>query len=236
MLRGTTATKKTLSTTAATTLPAELLLKIPSSLPGGESFDVHTRIGLDSADSCFSLEGESFTGVSFAGEHAVYGGALSFACNPDTGRAEVKINLKDNLHVHGIKGVMWYVDFSRVSPDPKNEGPCASISLADNVFRSNNGGFPGDYAIGYYYLGGEWNVTCNVNFCRMQLPEGFCGWVYVPLTSYNRLKAGTSTELYDAETGVGVEGLYVSVLRLHTDGYEYSDQKSITFDEIIFVK
>ena len=195
---------------------------------------MHTRLGLDSASDYAGFgsgEGKC-TNVTWSSTGAVAGNALSFACSmtANTGgtpnRAEGTLTLKESVSSEGIKGILFYVDFSRVDPDTSKAGPVASITLNGNDYRSNYGD-----KIGYYYLNGEWVQTTATNACRMQLPTGFAGWVYVPITSYTG--AGT---LYNAETGVGVAGVEITNMNLYTDYYTYSDQKSITFDEIIFVK
>ena len=139
-------------------------------------------------------------------------------------RAEGNLVLGEGVSMKGVRGVLFYVDFSRVEAN-SGAGPVASVTLNGNDYRSNYGS-----KVGYYYQGGSWNQTSAVNACRMQLPVGFAGWVYVPLTSYTGAGA-----LYDAETGIGLD-VTVTNMNLYTDGYVYSATNSITFDEILFVK
>ena len=183
---------KTLATTVTTTppdppeLPSEYFAILPDSLPDGAAFEIHTRFGLDDSYYYSTLGSTQCSNITWDSTYAIYGNALSFACNikPDYVRAQCYVDLFDYCVPVGARGIMWYVDFSRVDPDPNWEGPCASISLNGNAYRSRqiDGVSEG---VGYYYQNGEWVPTVSVNACRMQLPKSFVGWVYVPLTSYN---------------------------------------------------
>ena len=227
-----TTTTKATTTTVTTTLAPDYMTKLPASLPNNQTFEIHTRIGLDTADDYLSIDGHKFTNMTWDAQ-GIYGGSCNFACDLEDGRAECTVSLADSISPLGMKGVMWYIDFSRVDPNTAKNGPCTSITLGKNTYRSNlgDGSAAGlGQATGYYYLNGEWVTTTNVNSCRMEVPHGFKGWVYVPLTSYNG--AG---ELYDGTTGVGIEGKWINAINLYTDYYTYSDAKTLTFDEILFV-
>ena len=205
----------------------------PATLPSGMLYDVTARIGLDAATDYagFGSSAGKCTNISWSTTGAAYRGALSFACsmtanNGGPNRAEGTLSLSSAVSPEGARGILFYVDFSRVDPDTSRSGPVASVTINGNTYRSNYG-----TKLGYYYEGGAWVETVATNACRMQLPEGYAGWVYVPFTSYSG--AGT---LYDAQSGIGLAGVEITTMNLYTDYYVYSDQKSITFDEIMLVK
>ena len=232
-------TTKVTTTTVTTTLAPDYMSKLPTALPNNETFEIHTRIGLDTIDDYLAIEGVKYANMTWDAQ-GIYGGSCNFGCSMTAGsngtpnRAECYVSFADSVDPAGMKGVMWYVDFSRVDPNTEKGGPCTSITLGNNTYRSNLGDGSNTglgKATGYYYNNGEWVQTTNVNSCRMEVPHGFKGWVYVPLTSYNG--AG---ELYDGTTGIGIEGKWIQGINLYTDYYVYSDVKTLTFDEVLFVK
>ena len=231
-----TTTSKVTTTTVTTTLSPDFFTKIPAKLPNNETYEIHTRYGLDAENDYLSFTGEKYTNLQWI-NNGIYGNAISFACsmtadkgNPN--RAEGTLNLMDPLQMQGVKGVLWYVDFSKLSKNPAQtnvgDGVCTSVTLEGNTYRSNLGG--NGTSTGYYLKDGEWVQTTNVNACRMNVPDKFAGWLYVPLSSY-----GGAGDLYDATTGIGNEK-FITKFNLYTDGYTYTDQASVVFDEIIFVK
>ena len=230
-----TTTKKTTTTTVTTTLSPDFFTKIPAKLPNNESYEVGVRIGLEAAEDYLALDGVKYVNLGFSNT-GIYGNAFKMGCSMTAGsggtpnRAEVEVQLFDPFSPEGLKGILWYVDFSEVDPhSDASKLPCTSITVNRNEFRSNK---DGDRATrGYYLKDGEWVQTVNVNACRMEVPVGFKGWLYVPFTSYT----GEGV-LYDSVTGLGIEGKFVTAVRLYTDNYTYSDQKGIVFDEVIFVK
>ena len=234
-----TTTSKVTTTTVTTTLSPDFYTKIPAKLPNNETYTINTRVGLESENDYLSFgSGEGkIANIVWGTPCGIYGNGLSFACSMTAGtngtpnRAEGNLKLVDPIFPTGIKGVLWYVDFSKMEVDTAKEGPCASVTINGNKYRSNKNGTGAGLNIGYYLKDGEWVQTTNVNSCRMQLPQGFAGWVYVPLTSYS----GEGT-LYDSTTGLGIEGEFITDMNLYTDHYVYSDTKSIVFDEILFVQ
>ena len=92
--------------------------------------------------------------------------------------------------------------------------------------------FPGNgdsTAVAYYFDGVNWVQTTNVNACRQQIPENFKGWLYIPSTTFygSDEKAGLGETFGD---------IFVENMRCYTDGYTYSADNYIIFDEIVFVK
>ena len=109
------------------------------------------------------------------------------------------------------------------------------FTINGNSFRSNKNGLR--TAEGWYFKDGAWIKTTNVHACRMDVPDKFAGWIYVPISQYWASgKTDSAGTLYDASTGLGMTGVWVSSMCLYTEGYILTDQESITFDEILFVK
>ena len=82
-------------------------------------------------------------------------------------------------------------------------------------------------------------VCCTVILTTAEpVPESFVGsHDYIPGETGFRLgENGKWVKTYDGTTGIGIEGKWIKDVRLYTDYYVYSDQKSITFDEVLFVK
>ena len=232
-----TTTSKVTTTTVTTTLSPEFYAAIPKNLPNNETYTILHREGLDSQDDYldFSSGSGKSTNIQWPASGGAYGGYLTFACsmtanNGSPNRAEGNLQVNAAFTVKDVKGVLFWVDFSQVDPNPDKPGPVASVTMNKNTYRSSVDANRPLSGIGYYLLDGEWIQTNAVNACRMQLTTGFKGWVYVPMTSYTG--AGT---LYDEAAGRGIEGEWISNMNLYTDYYTYSDQKSIGFDEILFV-
>ena len=168
---------------------------------------------------------------------ALYGLALNIgACGANnTSRAEVTVTPYDDVSVVGVKGIMFWVDFSHTeiqTDTSKKYQYCASVTINTNDYRSNK---DSNGSVGYYYLDGAWYETKNINACRMELPNQFKGWVYVPATSYCKTSDKTAA-ITDAD-GKFTDFDIVKNIRLYTDGYVYSDSADqyVIFDEITFI-
>ena len=78
-------------------------------------------------------------------------------------------------------------------------------------------------------MAGTWFQTSNVNACRMEIPANFVGWIYIPSTSF-----------YGSDEAAGLGetfgDIFVMNMRCYTDGYVYSADNYIIFDEIVFIK
>ena len=225
-----TTTTQVTTTTVTTTLSPDFFTKIPAKLPNNETYEIGFRMGLESEDDFVSVTGNYDNG-KFTTTGAIFGNAWSFECSAakiaagSAQRMESYMDLLDPFDVEGVKGVLWYVDFSNVTMNTAGAGNATSTTFNDNKWRSNKEG-----AIGYYLKDGEWVQTANVTSCRMSIPSGFAGWVYVPITSYTG-----EGELYDGTTGKGLSN-YITRVRLYTDGYVYETGKTIIFDEVLYVK
>ncbi|MBR4061946.1 MAG: hypothetical protein IKK01_02655 [Clostridia bacterium] len=208
---------------------------MPVSLPDYSQYEIVTRVmSFDRGTDDYVVQGNSQGSAKFVGEAdgAIYGTALKLAACSDKGdsRTEVEVLPLEDVVINDAKGVMFYVDFSNVAPNPEKP-MCTSVTINTNTYRAkgpNNGN--GDRsAIGYYYMAGTWFETANVNACRMEIPANFAGWVYIPATSF-----------YDGTNKCGLGetfgDIFVMNMRCYTDGYVYSADNYIIFDEIVFIK
>ena len=218
------------TTTVTTTLDPNYKNILPAKLPDNSTYDIHTRIGLDAEADIMAISGNYANG-KFTTTGAIYGGAWSMELDTvKNSRMEAYVDLLDPFTPEGVKGIMWYVDFSAVAPAEGKE-MCTSTTINTNAYRSKLDANVAGSGIGYYYKDGAWVETQAINACRMQIPSQFKGWVYVPITSYNG-----AADLFDAGTKLGLGNVFVQNIRLYTDHYVFEAGKPIIFDEIIYVK
>ena len=240
-----TTTKKTTTATttaAATGIPTELTSLLPTKLPDNTTPDILHRISFDTEDD-FLAANANATNKEFTATGAIYGKAFRFSSimsrEGTARRGEAYMDLLDPFSTEGIKGLLWYIDFSDVEVNPAvTTGLCTSVTFNTNGYRSKFVDGVEGSGIGYYYKDGVWTETkANVNACRMPVPEKFKGWIYVPITSYT--KGGSSTasgDLFDASTKVGLANVFVTNFRVYTDGYTYSDDHYVLVDELLYLK
>ena len=217
------------------TQQAALKAVMPVSLPDFSTYEIVTRaMAFDLGADDYVVAGNSKGSTTFVteAEGAVYGQAVKMAAINDAGsnRAEIEITPLGDMDISTAKGVMFYVDFSNVAPNPEKP-MCTSVTINTNKYRAkgpNNGNGNGE-GIGYYYMAGTWFQTSNVNACRMEIPANFVGWIYIPSTSF-----------YGSDEAAGLGetfgDIFVMNMRCYTDGYVYSADNYIIFDEIVFIK
>ena len=217
------------------TQQAALKAVMPVSLPDFSTYEIVTRaMAFDLGADDYVVAGNSKGSTTFVteAEGAVYGQAVKMAAINDAGsnRAEIEVTPLGDMDISTAKGVMFYVDFSNVAPNPEKP-MCTSVTINTNKYRAkgpNNGNGNGE-GIGYYYMAGTWFQTSNVNACRMEIPANFVGWLYIPSTSF-----------YGSDEAAGLGetfgDIFVMNMRCYTDGYTYSADNYIIFDEIVFVK
>ena len=236
----TTAEPETDAPLAVDTIPdAEmtvLRLTMPQTLPDGSDFDILTRLMCCDNDEDYFISGNSAGSTSFVGEAdgAVYGKAIRFAGKADSkeSRGEITVQPATVRDVAGAKGILFYVDYSNVAPQEGVE-MCASVTINTNTIRSQGPDCTTGSAIGWFYSDGVWTETTNIVSCRLQIPQNFKGWLYVPATSFTQTTDG---EFWDAATGCFNDNFFVDNMRCYTDGYIYSADSYIIFDEITFIK
>ena len=214
---------------------AALKAVMPVSLPDFSQYEIVSRaMSFDAGADEYVVAGNSQGSTTFINEveGAIFGQAVKMKAINDAGsnRAEIEVTPLADMDISTAKGVMFYVDFSNVVDNPEKP-MCTSVTINTNTYRAkgpNNGNGDGS-AIGYYYIAGTWVQTSNVNACRMEIPANFAGWVYIPATSF-----------YDGTNKVGLGetfgDIFVMNMRCYTDGYTYSADNYIIFDEITFVK
>ena len=238
-------TTKATTTTVTTTLDPNYKNVLPAKLPDNSTYDIHTRIGLDAEADLMSFEGAKYANLEWPTSGGAYGGCIKFGChqtvnNGGPNRAEGTVNLLDPFLPEGVKGIMFYVDASGLTPNGAGgvpEGHVAfSVTIGANTYRSNKNG--NGTAKGYYYKDGAWVETTNANACRMVVPDKFKGFIYVPITEYWKSgKTDSAADLYDAATGLGLGNVFVEKMNLYTEGYDYAAAGAyVIFDEIVFVK
>lgn len=216
----------------------EKLDKMPAKLPGDVDYNMGVHFGFESADE-FNIQSGSatkFENLKFSTDRAVSGNALSFTTKDNSVRAELYCDTLSDQFVNlaGTTGILWHMDFSMTERDTANaNGICASITVNGNMYRSNGGS-----KIGYYMIDGtnEWVETKAVNGCRMALPDGFKGWIYVPITAYGGGNTSDGNNFYNKDTGVVFDIENLDEFRIYTDGYIKDTNDYITIDELTFVR
>ena len=208
---------------------------MPATLPDGSAFEIACRtMCFDRGEEDYMIEGNSKGSATYVDDlnGAIFGKAIKLNAIDDGGtkRTEIQVVPFEDVITLGCKGILFYVDFSNVIPTGEPDKMCTSVTINTNEMRAQGPEKATGSGIGYYYLDGTWVQTTNINACRMQIPDNFAGWVYIPATSY-----------YDVKNGKPLEGdtfgdLFVLNMRCYTDGYTYSADNYIIFDEITFVK
>ena len=223
------ATEKNLPSSA----PADFL----PALPDGKDYNVAYQFSFENADDFLVFKGNS-TNYSFSTDRAVSGNALSFSALEGKSRGEMYVTLKKNYDMEGVKGVLFHIDFSNVTCQKNEDGStktAATITFNMNSYRSNGNKSSVYYNKGYYLVDGttEWQETGSVSSGndRMALPNGFVGWVYVPVSSYNG-----SAQLFNPLTGTIVPESDMIGFRIYTDGYDYTGNQFVTIDELTYVR
>lgn len=220
---------------------------LPVVLPDNTADYTFNRVMcLDQGLDNYIVEGNSGPRTEFVGVDggAIYGEAAKLPAYGQSidKRAEITLKTFNEITIAGAKGVMFYVDFSHVTV--VEEGKlCASVTINTNDYRSTRGA--NETSTAYYWDGFNWIETHNINACRMLLPTGFCGWVYVPATSYWYNKGDKVDGVYPNcaadEKGLFTDEIPTDILsfnmRCYTDGYQYTDaaDQYIIFDEILFI-
>jgi len=221
----------------------KLLDVIPALLPDGTPIEKWVRpyclddvLDKDGYQTHYYLDGKSspYATLVDTDNGAVYGTAIKMNAHgqtPGGDRAEIAVHTYYDANVKGAKGILFYVDFSHTNTNNNPDKPLvASVTINTNKVRSNK---DDNGSVGYYFRDGVWTETKNVNACRMELPDGFAGWIYVPATSYQQ--TSDKTPVVD-EKGCFID-IPVENMRLYTDGYEYSTDGScyVIFDEILYI-
>ena len=214
---------------------AALKAVMPITLPDLSAYEIVTRaMCFDRGEEDYFIEGNSAGSAQFVDvtDGAIFGKAIKVAAINDKGdnRTEIQILPYGDMDISTAKGVMFYVDFSNVVPAEGKE-MCTSVTINTNKYRAKgpNNGNGDSTAVAYYYENGAWVQTTNINACRQQIPQNFAGWLYIPSTTFYGSDEG-------AALGETFGDIFVQNMRCYTDGYTYSADNYIIFDEITFVK
>lgn len=212
-----------------------LLAAMPATLPDGSSYEIACRtMSFDRGQDDYMITGNSAAGVTFVDVQggAIFGQAIKMNAvdnNNPAKRAEIEVTPFGDIKIEGTRGIMFYVDFSNVQLGAETGKMCASVTINTNDIRSNGPENKAGSAVGYYYDGATWVQTTNITSCRMQIPDNFAGWLYVPSSSYYSKPDG-------AAFGETFPDVLALTMRCYTDGYTYSATEYIIFDEITFIK
>ena len=214
---------------------AALKACMPANLPDLSAYEIVSRaMSFDAGPDNYYVQGNSAGSAQFVDVTggAVFGQAIKIAAINDKGdnRTEIEVLPFLEMDISTAKGVMFYVDFSNVIPAEGKE-MCTSVTINTNKYRAKGpqGGNGDSTAVSYYYDGTAWVQTTNINACRQQIPQNFAGWLYIPSTTfYGSAEASALGETFG--------DIFVENMRCYTDGYTYSADNYIIFDEIVFVK
>ena len=222
-------------------LPADqqvaLLSVMPATLPDLSGYEIVCRtMSFDYGPDEYYVEGNSAGSVQFVDVSggAIFGQAIKMAAIADSGsgRAECQVLPFGDMDISTAKGVMFYVDFSNLLPhEDATKEMCASVTINTNKYRAKGptNGNGDSTAVAYYFDGTSWVQTTNINACRQRIPANFAGWLYIPSSTFYGSTEG-------AALGETFGEIFVENMRCYTDGYAYSADNYIIFDEIVFVK
>lgn len=226
-------------------------LLLPALLPDNTAdYKFNRFMSLDGGYDYYMIDGNSKANAQFVDTQngALWGQAVKFpaAGATDAKRAEITLIPFDPFNVEGAKGIMFYIDLSNLEKKGEQH-MCASVTINNNAYRSTQG--VEKTAVAYYWDGNMWQETTNNNniqedgtvvseACRLTLPDQFKGWVYVPASTYH------NSATKDPDTGMylesaAVDGVFGSIdlqnMRCYTDGYIFSNDCYIVFDEILYI-
>ena len=214
---------------------AALKAVMPATLPGNTSYEIACRtFCFDNADEDYLIAGNSKGSATYVGTDggAIFGKAVKFAGKADSkdSRGEIEMQCFGDAPIVGCKGIMFYVDFSNVAPNPdKPNTVCASVTINTNDIRSMGPENAVGSAVAYYYENGAWVQSTNITSCRIKIPDNFAGWIYVPASSfYDKTSSSAIGETFP--------DIFILSMRCYTDGYIYSADSYVIFDEITYVR
>ena len=148
------------------------------------------------------------------------------------------------VSLNGVSGIMFYVDYSNVV-DATNitaylRFRTPKSSITGNINELNDqylNAFTNCYY--YDYLAGEWVVTETLSDSFIPLPDYFCGYVYIPMTSYSGINNSMFLQMYHIDMSAGdntdsVSPIYLDDIQVvkevenHTHNYLYNGTISET--------
>ncbi len=223
----------------------------PADILGDAAYTTTTVVSFDEADIT-SRWAPASNGArcSFELTDGINGKAIKMTPKDDTSEGTITI---EEMDWSGYDGLLYWVDMSQLQYNPNNTAKGQTGGVAIRVTSNYvSGGYSWtrnttepvlqnfDIAT-YYQENGEWKKCANqdevgnslMNGERINLPEKYVGWVYIPFTSYISTKGAD---------GVPVPGIYgdigIGKIMLLTGPYTAADNqdKSILVDEIQLVK
>lgn len=156
----------------------------PATLPNGNAIAAYKQL-TDFDNNFESAPATATKGSSALAFDDVLGNSLKITHGSSTGTLEVTpITFEKGVNAKGYSGLIYYVDFRTAST-----GDVYKHAIPINVSAYVDGG--GEIEVrslvggAYYYEDGKWiAVSADSGAYRMNLPNGFAGYVYVPFTSY----------------------------------------------------
>ena len=151
---------------------------------------------------------------------------------------EATFTLGESVDLTQYSGVLFWADVSGVKVNknnatgvavrfsPEGGGTIWTRNRIDQTEPAIDG-----FHVRAYYLDGETWKECDesiMNGERVQLPEGFKGWVYIPFKSYLSTKEGVA--------GLSDSAKAVNKLMLLSGPYKTADGGDVVFDEIQLVR
>ncbi|MBQ7603904.1 MAG: right-handed parallel beta-helix repeat-containing protein [Clostridia bacterium] len=217
----------------------------PPDLPGDDEYSQRTLLSFDgdvtgdrisfSPGRCrFELDGSG--GVS--------GGALRLISEDNT--AEVYISVEET-DFSPYDGLLFYADVSGVVPS-KNDATGVAVRLwssksqgGNDYIWTRNTAAPivlGHEIKAYYYESGLWNL-CDASIMngeRVQLPDGFAGWVYIPFSSYVTVRGPEGDPVSGIPDRSDINRLMLLTGPYSAAGSGGQNNYEIIFDEINLVR
>ncbi|MBO4413419.1 MAG: hypothetical protein J5830_01805 [Clostridia bacterium] len=151
---------------------------------------------------------------------------------------EATFTLGESVDLTQYSGVLFWADVSGVKVN-KNNATGVAVRFSPegggtiwtrNRIDQTEPAVDGFHVHAYYFDGENWH-ECDesiMNGERVQLPEGFKGWVYIPFKSYLSTKEGVA--------GLSDSAKAVNKLMLLSGPYKTADGGDVVFDEIQLVK
>ncbi|MBO5416901.1 MAG: hypothetical protein J6A83_09780 [Clostridia bacterium] len=154
--------------------------------------------------------------------------------------------LSQGIDVTGYSGLLFYVDTTGMTgtySDGYRTYCTVAIPLKFDKTATSSERIEARSLVGnaYYYENGEWITTTHANDnYRMRLPSGFCGYVYIPFSSYS---FNRSTDTSDTANMwyeyIGTTGYkYLTGFTIYTSNAKVDENTTaeIIIDDIYIVK
>ena len=240
-----------LPTSAPTTLPNGDKIDGLSEISGSAlvtDFDTNIqKINKHATKGEFELTSDGAASGSAIHMYANANNSTSSATNttpvpPEIGTAV----LANGIDVTGYSGLLFYVDATGMTgtySDGYRSYCTVAIPLKFDKTATSSERIEARSLVGnaYYYENGEWITTTHANDnYRMRLPSGFCGYVYIPFSSYSFNRStdtsDTANMWYEYIETTGYK--YLTGFTIYTSNAKVDENTTaeIIIDDIYIVK